>query len=70
MSSTPLKSSDPAGSSIGLRRIEAKPARLRVSAEKGHLFSTFRELWTYLWPRDRDDLRMRIILATVLLPNS
>ena len=49
------------------RRIEAKPARLRVSAEKGHLFSTFRELWTYLWPLDRADLRMRIILATVLL---
>ena len=49
------------------RRIEAKPARLRVSADKGHLFSTFRELWTYLWPEDRSDLRMRIILATVLL---
>ena len=49
------------------RRIEAKPARLRVSADKGHLFSTFRELWTYLWPVDRADLRMRIILATVLL---
>ena len=49
------------------RRIESKPSRLRVSADKGHLFSTFRELWTYLWPVDRADLRMRIILATVLL---
>ena len=49
------------------RLIEAKPARLRVSAEKGQLFSTFRELWTYMWPHDRADLRMRIILATVLL---
>ena len=49
------------------RLIEAKPARLRVSADKGQLFSTFRELWTYLWPRDRADLRLRIILATVLL---
>lgn len=61
-------SSSAAVSAKGAERlIEAKPARLRVSAEKGQLFSTFRELWTYLWPRDRADLRMRIILATVLL---
>ncbi len=53
---------------VGLdRRIEAKPARLRVSADKGQLLSTFRELWTYLWPRDRADLRLRIILASILL---
>ncbi len=49
------------------KRIEARPARSRVSADKGHLLSTFRELWTYLWPRDRADLRLRILWATVLL---
>ena len=49
------------------KRIEARPARSRVSAEKGHLLSTFRELWTYLWPRDRADLRLRILWATLLL---
>jgi ABC-type transport system involved in Fe-S cluster assembly fused permease/ATPase subunit len=47
--------------------IEAAPARRRVSAEKGELISTFRELWTYLWPQDRADLRLRIVWATVLL---
>jgi len=49
------------------KRIEARPARSRVSADKGHLLSTFRELWTYLWPRDRADLRLRILWATILL---
>ncbi len=49
------------------KRIEARPARSRVSADKGHLLSTFRELWTYLWPRDRADLRLRILWATLLL---
>ncbi len=48
-------------------RIEAAPARRRVSADKGQLFSTFRELWTYLWPRDRADLRLRIVWASLLL---
>ena len=67
MTSSPKISSATPSSPAVERRIEAKPARLRVSAEKGHLFSTFRELWTYLWPLDRADLRMRIILATVLL---
>ena len=67
MPSTPKISSASSSSPALGRRIEAKPARLRVSADKGHLFSTFRELWTYLWPHDRADLQMRIILATVLL---
>ena len=67
MSVTEKTSPAPLPSKAAERRIEAKPARLRVSAEKGQLFSTFRELWTYLWPHDRADLRMRIILATVLL---
>jgi ATP-binding cassette subfamily B protein len=40
--------------------------RSRVSADKG-LIATFRELWPYLWPADRFDLRMRIVWATVLL---
>jgi ABC-type transport system involved in Fe-S cluster assembly fused permease/ATPase subunit len=48
-------------------RIEAAPARRRISAEKGELLSTFRELWTYLWPQDRGDLRLRILWATLLL---
>ncbi len=67
MTHSPQISSPRSASPHVERRIEAKPARLRVSADKGHLFSTFRELWTYLWPVDRADLRMRIILATVLL---
>ncbi|MCP8940069.1 ABC transporter ATP-binding protein/permease [Alsobacter sp. SYSU M60028] len=41
--------------------------RRRVSADKGALVSTIQGLWPYLWPKDRADLRARILWATVLL---
>ncbi|MFM8701721.1 MAG: ABCB family ABC transporter ATP-binding protein/permease [Hyphomicrobiales bacterium] len=34
---------------------------------KGTIFETVVSLWPYLWPRDRADLRLRIVWATVLL---
>ncbi|QDZ09705.1 ABCB family ABC transporter ATP-binding protein/permease [Devosia ginsengisoli] len=34
-----------------------------VSADEGSLFSTVRNLWSYMWPADRPDLRLRVILA-------
>jgi len=34
-----------------------------VSADEGSLFSTVRNLWPYMWPDDRADLRMRVMLA-------
>ncbi|WP_137151443.1 ABC transporter ATP-binding protein/permease [Devosia sp. FKR38] len=34
-----------------------------VNADEGSLFSTVRNLWTYMWPADRADLRLRVVLA-------
>ncbi|WP_332716774.1 ABCB family ABC transporter ATP-binding protein/permease [Pelagibacterium mangrovi] len=34
-----------------------------VSADEGAILSTVRNLWTYMWPADRPDLRMRAVLA-------
>src|SRR5256714_7540377 len=38
-----------------------------VSAARGALLSTLAHLWPYIWPSDRADLKMRVVLATVLL---
>jgi ABC-type multidrug transport system fused ATPase/permease subunit len=38
-----------------------------VSAERGSTFSTIRNLWPYMWPEDRPDLRARVIWATIFL---
>lgn len=34
-----------------------------VSADEGSVFSTVRNLWPYMWPEGRPDLRMQVILA-------
>ncbi|KFL29670.1 metal ABC transporter permease [Devosia riboflavina] len=39
---------------------EKKPS---VSADEGSVFSTVRNLWPYMWPEGRPDLRMQVILA-------
>lgn len=41
----------------------AKAPRSTVSADEGALLSTVRNLWSYMWPADRPDLRMRAVLA-------
>ncbi|MFN3548062.1 MAG: ABCB family ABC transporter ATP-binding protein/permease [Mesorhizobium sp.] len=38
-----------------------------VSAESGSLFSTLANLWPYMWPADRVDLKMRVVWATAFL---
>jgi ATP-binding cassette subfamily B protein len=38
-----------------------------VSADRGALLQTLVHLWPYIWPSDRADLKMRVVLATVLL---
>src|SRR5271155_4468708 len=38
-----------------------------VSGDGGTLASTLVELWPYIWPSDRHDLKQRVIFATVLL---
>lgn len=38
-----------------------------MSADEGSLFSTIRHLWPYMWPADRADLKLRVILAIAAL---
>lgn len=40
--------------------VDKKPS---VSADEGDVFSTIRNLWGYMWPQDRADLRLRVVLA-------
>ncbi|MER8486421.1 ABC transporter ATP-binding protein/permease [Mesorhizobium sp. M1322] len=42
-------------------------AEKTVSADSGSTFKTLRNLWLYMWPADRADLRARVVWATVLL---
>jgi ABC-type transport system involved in Fe-S cluster assembly fused permease/ATPase subunit len=35
----------------------------RVSAEEGDLLATVKNLWGYMWPKDRADLKLKVILA-------
>lgn len=38
-----------------------------VSAESGSTFRTLLNLWPYMWPADRADLKMRVVWASVFL---
>jgi ATP-binding cassette, subfamily B, heavy metal transporter len=38
-----------------------------VSSDRGETFSTLRNLWPYMWPSDRPDLKMRVVWATLYL---
>lgn len=40
--------------------VDKKPS---VSADEGSVFSTVRNLWPYMWPAGRPDLRMQVVLA-------
>jgi ABC-type transport system involved in Fe-S cluster assembly fused permease/ATPase subunit len=42
-------------------------AQKTVSASKGSTLSTLANLWPYMWPAGRPDLRMRVVWATVYL---
>ena len=42
-------------------------AQKTVSAESGATFRTLVNLWPYMWPSDRRDLKTRVLLATVFL---
>lgn len=39
----------------------------KVSADEGSLFSTIGNLWVYMWPADRFDLKVRVVLAALAL---
>src|SRR3984957_5903303 len=38
-----------------------------VNADSGALWRTLFHLWPYIWPADRQDLKNRVIVATLLL---
>ncbi|MEZ5788672.1 MAG: ABC transporter ATP-binding protein/permease [Xanthobacteraceae bacterium] len=38
-----------------------------VAAERGALFRTLINLWPYIWPSDRRDLKLRVVVALILL---
>lgn len=38
-----------------------------VSADQGNPIGTLRNLWPYMWPADRPDLKMRVLWATLFL---
>jgi ATP-binding cassette, subfamily B, heavy metal transporter len=38
-----------------------------VSADEGSVFSTIRNLWSYMWPENRPDLKLRVVLAIAAL---
>ncbi|MDQ0324314.1 ATP-binding cassette subfamily B protein [Rhodopseudomonas julia] len=45
-----------------------KPAgQPRISAARGHTFHTLRNLWPYMWPADRPDLKKRVLWAVLAL---
>jgi len=35
----------------------------KVTADEGSIVSTIRHLWVYMWPSDRADLKLRVLLA-------
>jgi ATP-binding cassette subfamily B protein len=39
----------------------------RVSANRGALLTTLVHLWPYIWPSERDDLKLRVIGSLILL---
>jgi ATP-binding cassette, subfamily B, heavy metal transporter len=41
--------------------------RREFSADRGALLSTLVHLWPYIWPSDRRDLKVRVVIATVLI---
>jgi len=38
-----------------------------VSADASNPFSTLVNLWPYMWPKDRRDLKLRVVWATIFL---
>jgi ABC-type transport system involved in Fe-S cluster assembly fused permease/ATPase subunit len=43
------------------------PPKPIVSGDRGSLLLTLRNMWPYIWPSDRADLKMRVVIATGLL---
>ncbi len=45
----------------------AGPGKPRISGDRGALLTAMVHLWPYVWPSDRRDLKVRVLIATALL---
>ena len=43
------------------------PKKQTVNADEGSTFTTIKNLWPYMWPSDRPDLKARVLLALLSL---
>ena len=43
------------------------PSSSTVDADEGRLADTIRNLWPYMWPSDRPDLKWRVVWAFIVL---
>ena len=50
-----------------MRPPSAKSAPSAVDAAQKSMFATLRDLWPYMWPGDRPDLKFRVLLALAIL---
>ena len=50
-----------------MRPPSAKSAPSAVDAAQKSMFATLRDLWPYMWPGDRPDLKVRVLLALAIL---
>lgn len=64
MASTKQKSPAKSAPKSGNGQSEKIPT---VSADKGKTYSTIKNLWPYMWPSDRPDLKKRVAFAGLLL---
>ncbi|OJJ12322.1 metal ABC transporter permease [Alphaproteobacteria bacterium AO1-B] len=46
---------------------KSAPAQKAVSADEGDTLSTLKNLWPYIWPASRPDLKKRVLLAVAAL---
>lgn len=46
---------------------KSAPAQKAVSADEGNTLSTLKNLWPYIWPASRPDLKKRVLLAVAAL---
>src|SRR4029077_10204501 len=54
-------------SALGRRTTTTTTTTPAVSAARGALLSTLVNLWPYIWPADRGDLKLRVLLSMLLL---
>jgi len=64
---TDQSATSPQGSTDAVRGSQDPQAPKVVSADEGNTLSTLSNLWPYIWPSDRPDLKRRVLLALFAL---